>query len=166
MRETAGSAAAPAARCRKFRRGSFILNLPSHHSITLVGAQTRTFLIGLLAVVPDIGCELPVASDLLPHHEIFAGDFFRHRTLSLEAEGANLSRRGRPEWLDVEGCEFRIADLLRHAFPQCLDRGSALHHAGTGWKCGGVFGVERRDAGEITLVEEIYPLRVHRLNLG
>src|SRR5215813_9723006 len=133
----------------------------------LVGAQTWTFLIGLLlAVVPDIGCELPVASDLLPHHEIFAGDSFRHRPLGLEAEGANLSRRGRPEWFDVEGCEFRIADLLRHAFPQCLDRGSALHHAGTGWKCGGVFGVERRDAGEITLVEEIDPFRVHRLNLG
>src|SRR5215468_8346900 len=34
MRDTTGSAAAPAARCRKFRRGSFILNLPSHHSIT------------------------------------------------------------------------------------------------------------------------------------
>src|SRR4051812_28173357 len=36
MRETAGSAAAPAARCRKVRRGSLILNLPltSHHSIT------------------------------------------------------------------------------------------------------------------------------------
>src|SRR5262245_61683012 len=33
-RETARSAAAPAARCRKFRRGSFMLNLPSHHSIT------------------------------------------------------------------------------------------------------------------------------------
>jgi hypothetical protein len=30
----APEAAAPAARCRKFRRGSFILNLPSHHSIT------------------------------------------------------------------------------------------------------------------------------------
>src|SRR5262245_17958100 len=29
MRDTAGSAAAPAARCRKFRRGSFILNPPS-----------------------------------------------------------------------------------------------------------------------------------------
>src|SRR5262249_13254826 len=31
-----GSAAAPATRCRKFRRGSFILDLPlaSHHSIT------------------------------------------------------------------------------------------------------------------------------------
>jgi hypothetical protein len=34
MRETAGSAAAPAARWRNCRRGSFILNLPSHHSIT------------------------------------------------------------------------------------------------------------------------------------
>src|SRR5215831_10939700 len=34
MCETAGSAAALAARYRKFRRGSFILNLPSHHSIT------------------------------------------------------------------------------------------------------------------------------------
>ena len=34
MRDAAGSAAAHAARCRKFRRGSFMLNLPSHHSIT------------------------------------------------------------------------------------------------------------------------------------
>src|SRR5262249_59478789 len=36
MRGRPGSATAPAARCRKFRRGSFILNLPlaSHHSIT------------------------------------------------------------------------------------------------------------------------------------
>jgi hypothetical protein len=36
MRDTAGSAAAPAARCKNLRRGSFILNLPltSHHSIT------------------------------------------------------------------------------------------------------------------------------------
>jgi hypothetical protein len=35
-RDTAGSAAAPAARCKNLRRGSFILNLPlaSHHSIT------------------------------------------------------------------------------------------------------------------------------------
>src|SRR5947208_2823944 len=29
MRDTAGSAAAPAARCRKFRRGSFIFEPPS-----------------------------------------------------------------------------------------------------------------------------------------
>src|SRR5215469_10803959 len=34
MRDTVGSAAAPAARCKNLRRGSFILNLPSHHSIT------------------------------------------------------------------------------------------------------------------------------------
>src|SRR5262245_24125019 len=34
MRDKAGSAATPAARWRKFRRGRFILNLPSHHSIT------------------------------------------------------------------------------------------------------------------------------------
>src|SRR5262245_27734290 len=36
MRDTAGSAAAPAARYRNLRRGSFILRLPlaSHHSIT------------------------------------------------------------------------------------------------------------------------------------
>src|SRR5262245_3766290 len=40
MRETAGSAAAPAARCRKFRRGSFISILPSLVSLFdhLVGA--------------------------------------------------------------------------------------------------------------------------------
>ena len=71
--------------------------LASPHSITSSAAQTRTFLIGLLlAVVPDIGCELPVASNLLPHNEIFAGDLLRRRTLGLEAEGPDLSRRGGP----------------------------------------------------------------------
>src|SRR6266478_2925664 len=90
-----------------------------------------------------------------------SGGFLRRRTLGLEAEGPDLARRGGPEWLDVEGRQFWIADLRRHAFPQCLDRGSALHHAGTRRECGGVFGVERRDAGEITFVEEIYPFRVH-----
>src|SRR3989442_15415787 len=34
MRDPAGSAAAHAARWRKLRRGSFVLDLPSHHSIT------------------------------------------------------------------------------------------------------------------------------------
>src|SRR4029453_3644670 len=96
------------------------MHLSQQHSCSfdhLVGAQTWTFLIGLLlAVVPDIGCELPVASDLLPHHEIFAGDFFRHRPLGLEAEGPNLSRRGGPEWLDRGGCQVRIPGFLPHRF--------------------------------------------------
>jgi hypothetical protein len=35
-----------------------------------------------------------------------------------------------------------------------------------GGNADGVFGVERRDTGEITLVEKIYPIRIHRLNLG
>jgi hypothetical protein len=43
MRETAGSAAAPAARCRKFRRGSFVLDLPSHHSITSSARARRAW---------------------------------------------------------------------------------------------------------------------------
>src|SRR6266481_976950 len=41
MRDTVGSAAATTARCRKFRRGSFILNLPSHHSITSSAIASR-----------------------------------------------------------------------------------------------------------------------------
>src|SRR5215831_16192062 len=54
--------------------GKFHVEPPFTSLDHLVGAQTRTFLIRLLlAVVPDIGCELPVASDLLTHHEIFAG---------------------------------------------------------------------------------------------
>jgi hypothetical protein len=56
----------------------------------------------LLAVVPDIGRQLPVISDLLPHHEIFAGDFLR-RTLSFKTEGPDLARRRGTKWLDVEG---------------------------------------------------------------
>src|SRR6266849_154584 len=78
----------------------------------------------LLTVVPDISRELPVASDLLPHHEIFAGDLLRRRTFGLEAQGPDLPHRGGPKWFDVESCDSRIADLLGHAFPHCLDRGS------------------------------------------
>src|SRR5262245_41734449 len=44
MRGTAGSAAAPAARCKNLRRGSFILNLPlwSHQSITSSARASST----------------------------------------------------------------------------------------------------------------------------
>src|SRR5262249_4303256 len=109
----------------------------------------------LLAVVPDISRELPVVSDLLPHHDVFSGDFLRCRVpCGLEAERPDLTRCRGSKWLDIQGCEFRIADLLRHAFPHCCDRGSALHHTGTWWERGGVLGVERRDAGEIPLFEE------------
>src|SRR6266568_4111321 len=120
----------------------------------------------LLAVVPDIGRELPVCSDLLPHYDILAGDFLRRWTLGLQAEGPDLARRGGPQRLDVEGYDFRIADLLRHAFPHCADRSPAFHHAGPGRKCGRVIGVERRDAIEIAFVEQFHPFRIHRLNLG
>ena len=44
---------------------------------------TATRMRCLLPVVPDIGRELPVCSDLLPHHEILAGDFLRTRSLHL-----------------------------------------------------------------------------------
>jgi hypothetical protein len=59
-----------------------------------------------------------------------------------------------------------IADLRRHAFPHRLDGDSALHHAGTRWKRGRIIGVERRDASEITLVEEIDPFRIHGVNFS
>src|SRR5262252_9396091 len=58
MRDTAGSAAAPAARWRKFRRGSFILNLPSHHSITssarasTAGGISRPRAYGAVGIAP------------------------------------------------------------------------------------------------------------------
>src|SRR4029077_14766900 len=110
---------------------------------------------GLLAVVPDIGGELPFASDLLPHHEIFARNFLRSRTFGLEAEGPDLARRGRAECLHVESYEFRIGHLLRDALPHCLDRRPALDHAGT-WREGSrVIGIEGRHAGKIALVEAL-----------
>src|SRR5262245_9682804 len=70
MRETAGSAAAPAARCRKFRRGSFILNLPlcSHHSITSsassVGGRDQAIRKLLTKSAPHVG-QSPLACGLV-----------------------------------------------------------------------------------------------------
>src|SRR5262249_6485340 len=118
----------------------------------------------LLAVVPDVRCELPVASDLLPHDEIFAGDVLRPRTFGLKAKSPDLARRGGAKWLDVESREFRIAHLLGHPLPHCLNRGSALHHGGTRREGGCVLGIEGRHAGEITLIEELDPFGVRRLD--
>src|SRR5262249_11391585 len=119
-----------------------------------------------LAVVPNIRGELPVVSDLLPHHQVFPCEFLRGWTFGLQTEGADLTRGRWAKRLDIEGHEFRISDLLRRAFPQRLDPGSTLHHCGTWWKDGRVLGVERGNAGEIALVEELDPLCVHRVNLG
>ena len=47
----------------------------------------------LLSIVPNIGRELPISPNPLPYHDIFAGDFLRRRTFSLEAEGTYLARR-------------------------------------------------------------------------
>src|ERR1700730_8088833 len=120
----------------------------------------------LLAVVPDIGRKPPIVSDLFPNHDVFAGNFLRIAALGLEAEGSNLARRSGPERLDVEGGEFGVAGLFRDVFPHCLDRSSALYHGRSRWERGRIIGIEGRDAGEITLVEQIYPFRIHRLDLG
>ena len=60
----------------------------------------------------SVGRELPVCSDLLPHHEILTGDFLRTRSLHLEAECSDLLRRGGPEGLDLEGYEFQLSSYL------------------------------------------------------
>src|SRR5450830_970875 len=65
----------------------------------------------LLAVVPDIGRELPVSTDLLPHHDILAGDFLGSRPLGFQTKGPDFPRREPAEPLDVDGCDLRIADL-------------------------------------------------------
>src|SRR5215472_8967412 len=73
MRDTAGSAAAPAARWRKFRRGSFSLNLPSHHSITSSARATvvlEFFLSNQIAVLP---CWRVRGIFLAPEAERFLG---------------------------------------------------------------------------------------------
>src|SRR5262249_15905361 len=51
-RDTDGSAATPAVRCRNFRRGSFILNLPSHHSIT---SSVRAHSVGRISRAERLG---------------------------------------------------------------------------------------------------------------
>src|SRR3954447_8950608 len=89
-----------------------------------------TFL--LLAIVPDIGRELPVSSDLFPNNNIFPAHFLRSLTLGLQAEGSDLACRGGAERFDVQGCELRIANLFGGAFPHCDDGLSALHHRRTG----------------------------------
>src|SRR6516162_1776881 len=77
MRDTAGSAAAPAARWRKYRRGSFILNLPSHHSITSSARTSSGSVMGRRAslhVDDPRSCELATSSSA-------DGPFTLHSTL-------------------------------------------------------------------------------------
>jgi len=66
MRETPGSVAAPAAKCRNLRRGSFILNLPSHHSIT--SSAVASSACGTLRPRTFAVCRLMTNSNGRPYH--------------------------------------------------------------------------------------------------
>src|SRR6516162_7167203 len=61
MRDTAGSAAAPAARCRNCRRGSFILNLPLALHITR--SPRRRGRVTLAALSKEFGGKQPKRHD-------------------------------------------------------------------------------------------------------
>src|SRR5215207_10081619 len=97
-------------------------------NITRQGCHRPKTARSLLTVVPNIGREFPVISDLFPNHNILPAHFLWRRALSLQAESPDLACLGGAERLDVQGCEFRAANLFGHAFPHCLDRRSALHH--------------------------------------
>src|SRR5215469_14629141 len=92
----------------------------------------------LFAFVPNIDRELPVSSNPLPHHDVFATDFLRCWTLGFHAEGADLARRRRSQSFHVNGRDCGIADLVGHTFPHCTDCSSAFYHARTRWKRGRV----------------------------
>src|SRR5260370_7974694 len=82
---------------------------------------------GLLTIVPNIGREFPVISDLFPNHNILPGYFLWCRGLGPQAEGPDLPCRGGTERFDVEVSAFRIANLFRHAFPHSPNRSTPLH---------------------------------------
>src|SRR5262249_25946010 len=118
------------------------------------GRSRRTY----LPVVPNIDQKLPIVSDLLPDRYVSPTDFMRRRTFGLQTECTNLARRERSQRLDIESRDLRIPNLVRHIFPHCLDGGPALHHARVGRKCRRIIGIERTNAGEIALVEELHHL--------
>src|SRR4029077_10084421 len=120
----------------------------------------------LLALVPNIGRELPASSHLLPHHDVFSSDFLWRLLLGLQAERADLARRRRPQPFDIEGRDFRIADLLRQTFPHRADRSPAFAQCGARRKCGRISGVKRGDTIEIAFIEKRDPFGVDRLDVG
>src|SRR5262249_15005715 len=95
----------------------------------------------------------------LPSFQISAASFHSPRTFSRTTRyfpeisfgvGSLVIKAKRPgltccvgaQSLDVEGSDFRIAHMLRQAFPHCADRSPAFHHRGAGRKCDRVNGVE------------------------
>jgi hypothetical protein len=54
-------------------------------------------------LIPDIGCELPVFSDLLPQHDILTGNFLWRRTLVFKLK-VPISRAAE----DPNGFTFRV----------------------------------------------------------
>ena len=84
IRDSVGSAAAPAARCRKFRRGSFILNLPlaSHHSIT---SSARASSVGL-QVTDGLTCQVNNSPKAISSQSEYANLRVRLTVLYREAE--------------------------------------------------------------------------------
>ena len=101
MVDTAGSAAAPAARCRKFRRGSFILNLPLAFTSLdhLVGAgeprggsMPRALAVVRLATRSNlVGCSTGRSAGFVPRSPT-AAILIRIRSLGLEVVMLEIRR--------------------------------------------------------------------------
>src|SRR3954453_13412257 len=78
-------------------------------------AKIRSF--NLLPVIPDIGRELPVISDLFPDDDILASHLLGVGSFSLQTVHPDLPCSRGAERLDVNRCQLRIAYLFGGAFP-------------------------------------------------
>ena len=70
-----------------------------------------------LVAVPDVGCQLPVAADLLPDDNVFVLHVLRLLALGLQAEGTDLTSSIAAERLHVHSRELEVADLLGRLHP-------------------------------------------------
>src|SRR5262245_15102055 len=82
--------AGPAARCRKFRRGSFLLNLPSHHSITSsarassVSGTVRPSALAVLTLMTSsnvLGCSTGISAGFAPRRILSTNSAARRHLL-------------------------------------------------------------------------------------
>ena len=107
----------------------------------------------LLVAIPNVGGELPIASDLLPHDHVLTDQSLRLLALCHQRERPDLASRLVAERSHIQRRKFHIANSFARFRPKRLNVATAFRHLAAGWKEKGVLGVHSRDCREITFVE-------------
>ena len=121
---------------------------------------------GATVRIPDVGCELPLSSNLLPDHHILAGDLLRCDPFVRKVKVPISLAASLPSGFTSTVVSFPLPNLLGSALPECLNGTPTLHHLASRRQDDRIIGVQSRDCCCITSIESFGELIAQALDCG